>query len=540
MFKNKSFSVFLLITLITIGLYAIGSIAIIYAINMNMKQLAYTEAVNKAQIILDRNLATHSYYSQVLKPDLFESFENMDTDPEFDPVWMSSTYAIREINEIFYDLREGNSSFYYKEAAINARSPENEADYFEADFLYELNIDESLTDKNEVRNIDGVPFLTILRRGEQMEESCLQCHSTPDVAPAGLVEIYGPDRSFNRSVDEVISAISIRIPLAVAYENANRISLILALILLFLLGIIVAAQIFINRRLMFKPISNISRTASSIAHDQAKLGDQIKGHFGREIKDLVQSFNTMSNILKKDRDNLEKKVKERSQELTEVNSLLKQDIERRKEAEEQLKKEKNKVDRINLELEQEIAERKKIEKYIRSLAYHDNLTGLPNRILFYDRIGIAVADAKRNHKKFAVLLFDIDNFKKVNDSMGHDKGDALLRCVASTVKETIRESDTSARLGGDEFIMLVNDIKTEEDAFRVAEKILYALKEVGKKNPECDFVISVSIGISIYPDDGTDVNTLIKNADIAMYNVKRRGKNAYKRFDETMIDEINS
>ena len=322
--------------------------------------------------------------------------------------------------------------------------------------------------------------------------------------------------------------------------SANNISIILGMILLLLLGIFITIQLLANRNLIFRPISIVRRTASLIAQDNARLGEQISGHFGKEIEDLAQSFNKMSVSLKEGRDNLEKKVSERSAELSRMNDLLAEDIRNRKEIEEQLRLEKSRAEQINKELENEIEERKKVEKYIRSLAYHDNLTGLPNRILFYDRIGIALADAKRNSKRFAILLFDIDNFKKVNDSMGHDKGDELLRCVAITLNTTLRESDTSARLGGDEFIVLVSNIRSEKDAFKVADKISESLKSASKKNKECDFVISVSIGISIHPDDGDDINTLIKNADIAMYNVKRSGKAFYRRFNIKMIDEITS
>ena len=130
---------------------------------------------------------------------------------------MSSTYAIREIDKYYRALE--SSDYYYKECAINARSPENEADAYEKSFIEEMNTNSGLLNRSVVRLLDGKPYFVVLRRNEVMEEVCLRCHSTPDKAPADLVRYYGPERTFNRKVGEVVSAISIRVPLAFAYEK---------------------------------------------------------------------------------------------------------------------------------------------------------------------------------------------------------------------------------------------------------------------------------------------------------------------------------
>ncbi len=165
-----------------------------------MRSQALVEAEAKARILLDRNLATHTYFSHDMKPNLFEWTEPFRSDDYFDPTWMSSTYAVRHIDQYFKSLSDAD--YYYKEAAINARSPENEADAYERTFLDWLNADPDLVIDTSVRVLDGKPYFVVMRRGEVMEESCLRCHSAPDVAPAGMVQVYGADRSFDRQSEK--------------------------------------------------------------------------------------------------------------------------------------------------------------------------------------------------------------------------------------------------------------------------------------------------------------------------------------------------
>ncbi|MET0087583.1 MAG: EAL domain-containing protein [Sedimenticola sp.] len=181
----------------------------------------------------------------------------------------------------------------------------------------------------------------------------------------------------------------------------------------------------------------------------------------------------------------------------------------------------------------DITERKHAEEMIDFQLYHDLLTKLPNRALFHDRVKIALSQAKRNNTKLAVMYLDMDRFKAINDSLGHLMGDQLLQTVAGILKSCLRDSDTLARVGGDEFNLLLPDIGNREDVLAISKKILDRLKQ--PINLEgFEVFVSFSIGISIFPDDGENIETLIKNADTAMYYVKRRGKNGADFFDSDM------
>lgn len=167
---------------------------------------------------------------------------------------------------------------------------------------------------------------------------------------------------------------------------------------------------------------------------------------------------------------------------------------------------------------------KAAENDIREKALHDALTGLPNRILLYDRIAHEIDITKRRGNMMALLFLDMDGFKKVNDTYGHDAGDRLLQAFAVRVGGCVRQSDTVARLGGDEFVILLPDINDKEDVFRVGRKIRDRCEKPYQLDDQ-SFSVTVSIGISMYPADGEDVDTLLKKADSAMYTVKAAGKN---------------
>jgi len=167
------------------------------------------------------------------------------------------------------------------------------------------------------------------------------------------------------------------------------------------------------------------------------------------------------------------------------------------------------------------------------MAYHDELTGLPNRALLIDRLNHLLARGRRSKILAAILFLDLDNFKNINDSLGHAEGDNLLKEVTERLIKHTRSSDTLARHGGDEFIILIEDLKRVENITKVVEPIFSEFKKPFVLNGQVRFV-TTSIGISIYPDDGEDVNTLLKNADIAMYLAKKEGKNTYHLYEPAM------
>jgi len=182
----------------------------------------------------------------------------------------------------------------------------------------------------------------------------------------------------------------------------------------------------------------------------------------------------------------------------------------------------------------DITKRKAIEEQVKHLAHHDALTNLPNRVLFNDRLHLALAQARRARQLMCVMFLDLDRFKPVNDSLGHDVGDQLLKLVAERISECIkRESDTVARVGGDEFVILLPRIDKQEDALTIAALIHQALEQ--------EFVIrghsisiSSSIGIALFPYHGTDEATLMRNADNAMYAAKKAGRGCYRLFENTL------
>lgn len=178
----------------------------------------------------------------------------------------------------------------------------------------------------------------------------------------------------------------------------------------------------------------------------------------------------------------------------------------------------------------DITPRKSLEEKIKELAYRDPLTNLPNRLLFNDRLDLTIASSRRNNKKFALIILDIDKFKKINDSYGHDVGDQLILHVGKKIEGLLRKSDTIARFGGDEFLLLLPEIKDEQDAEKITEKIFRNFQEkliLGDKKLK----VTVSMGIAIYPEHGNDTSTIMKNADLALYEVKDMGRNNYKLYD---------
>jgi diguanylate cyclase (GGDEF)-like protein/PAS domain S-box-containing protein len=181
----------------------------------------------------------------------------------------------------------------------------------------------------------------------------------------------------------------------------------------------------------------------------------------------------------------------------------------------------------------DITQRKATEKQLEYQAYYDALTGLPNRLLFRDRVVTAIAQARRNQRAIAVMYLDLDHFKLVNDGLGHSIGDALLSEVAARLQGCIRASDTISRLGGDEFTILLNDVVDSDSAAGVARKILQSFSRSFRVEAH-DLFVTASIGISLFPGDGEDVETLLKCADSAMYRAKELGRNQMQMFTASM------
>ncbi len=195
---------------------------------------------------------------------------------------------------------------------------------------------------------------------------------------------------------------------------------------------------------------------------------------------------------------------------------------------------------------QDITERRRQEERIRQLAYYDSLTGLPNRRMLHSHMKRLLLSARQRDRVVALLFIDLDRFKRINDTMGHATGDQLLRAVATRLVEGVRATDivlrtpTSSnvvsRLGGDEFTVVLNQIRSADEAALVARRVLEAVREPFVFQGQ-SFVMGASIGIAMYPDDGTDADALLRNADSAMYHAKEAGRNSYRFFRESMNEE---
>lgn len=185
----------------------------------------------------------------------------------------------------------------------------------------------------------------------------------------------------------------------------------------------------------------------------------------------------------------------------------------------------------------DITQMKKTQAQMHHLAYHDVLSGLPNRLLLRERIEQTIKYAQRHNSSFTLMFLDLDNFKNINDSYGHAEGDILLKYIADYLKGVVREEDTVARLGGDEFVILFQDNMTTDDAIDLANKVLKVIKEpiiLSSANAN----VTASLGICVYPGDGKTVDDLLRNADAAMYRAKKHGKNRFEFYAEQFTQEI--
>jgi hypothetical protein len=334
--KNIRFGVGVYVNM-GIGLvFILAAIFIVHHVNKYNRQQALKEAEIKSKLILDRNLAIHTYFSHNLKPELFDLTEPFLSADYFAPSWMSSTYAVRKIDEYFKTM--ATEKYYYKECAINARSPDNEADEFERSFIEELNSNPQLQYRSMVRRFDDQSYFVTIRRGEVMNDSCLRCHSTPKAAPKGLIDVYGPERSFKRKSGDVISAISIRVPLSIAYANADHLSKQLSGVLLLVLLSIFAVQYLVFKTIITAPLKKIRDKAIQISKDDKHLGEEIPDTAGRELHELGMAFNSMSQRVRQTIDHLEESVNKRTVELSRTNEQLTEEIKERDQTKMSLQK----------------------------------------------------------------------------------------------------------------------------------------------------------------------------------------------------------
>lgn len=269
-----------------------------------------------------------------------------------------------------------------------------------------------------------------------------------------------------------------------------------------------ALVLLLVRSLFIKRLEKLDHDLSEIC-DRHELTRRIDIIGNDELTHVSQQINMMMDSIKRSHDQLEQRVDERTDELLESNLHLRQEINENKQDDFVPHKERA------------------------NLAHYDSLTCLPNRIFFNEMLNKTIHQALRRKKMIAILFIDLDRFKKINDAFGHATGDLVLKEVAARFNTVLRSGDVMARLGGDEFIIMLNDIDHPKFASPVAKKLLQICSQ-HMRIEHHEFVVTTSIGICIFPDDGTSLEELQKNADMAMYKAKRAGGNVFEYFAREM------
>ncbi len=307
------------LNLTSAAIFAVAGLAVVLLVNRHDREMAVHAAEEQADLRLRQNLATHDYFTTELKPALLSALGETRVEGDFDPTWMSSTYAIREIDRRVRETAGG--AYRYKEAAIGSRNPANEADDDERDFLEAAARDPGLQVRSVQRVLDGQHVLRVMRRGEETASACLRCHDTPDRAPAGLVDRYGATRGFGRKVGEPASVVSISIPLEAAYAQANAFSWKLSGALLVVLAVMFLVKLAVQRALVVAPLGLLQDRAREVASGRMG-GDALPLPRSRELADVTAAFNGMASSLSRHNDELEQAVAARTRDLVESREWL--------------------------------------------------------------------------------------------------------------------------------------------------------------------------------------------------------------------------
>lgn len=299
------------------GIFALlATVTLLLVVNFQLRQYAIQEAEEKAKLILQEKQATIKYVIKDLRPGLFKLIkENEVPLSYFEPSWMSATYINRVLMQYFNNsvFRE----YYYKNATVNARSPENEADQYEKAFLEKVRNNNETGSWSDIVNFEGKPFFIYMQpNSAKFSEGCMRCHSIPENAPTGLISLYGSERSFHKKIGEVPSVLSLRIPLAEVYASINTLTIALSLFICAILSIIFFVQWLFVKKTLIVPIKTITAKSSSIANDEKLLGENISIPGNNELAEMAHAFSDMSQKLARSKDKLETLVEERTRQLS--------------------------------------------------------------------------------------------------------------------------------------------------------------------------------------------------------------------------------
>ncbi|WP_163338573.1 DUF3365 domain-containing protein [Desulfopila sp. IMCC35008] len=300
----------------------LATLALLLVINYQLKNYAIDIAKEKAQLILEEKQATISFIEHNLRPPLFHLIKEQSLpNSYFEPSWMSAGYINRKIMSYFNESKF--SDYYYKNAAVNARSPENEADDIEKEFLSKVRNNSSIDYETAVVEFDGKPFLVNMQSNSStFKEGCMKCHSKPENAPEGLTEKYGTERSFDKIVGDIPSVLSVRIPLEKVYAQINSLSYAIFLTLLVFVGLVFIIHWFVIDRLIVSPVKKITQKAVAITHDDKLLGQSLTSTGKGELAELSNAFSNMSEKLADSHKKMDLILNERTEELNSTKEEL--------------------------------------------------------------------------------------------------------------------------------------------------------------------------------------------------------------------------
>jgi HAMP domain-containing protein len=293
------------------AVYLVAALVVVVLVNRHDKRLAVVHATETATVLLERNLAVARLFKEELVPETTR-LAAAAGDHAYVPILTSSIYATRRLDELVH--QGGVATYTSKRATIDARTPQNEADAFERDFILRTRREPELKRLSVVRLIDGAPWLQVLARGSVTARSCLECHDTPARAPAELIVRYGAVRGFGRSAGEITSAVSIRMPLASAYAAADAFSLRLSAALVALLLALYVAQAVVHRRLVLGPVARLRTAAAALARGEAPAEPPAPAA-AAELQELGEAFAAMARSIASQQEGLEAAVAARTQEL---------------------------------------------------------------------------------------------------------------------------------------------------------------------------------------------------------------------------------
>jgi diguanylate cyclase (GGDEF)-like protein len=344
---------------------------------------------------------------------------------------------------------------------------------------------------------DGSIFATYRRSGFYDDLPQPGPHKPSVKFSEKYAEIFSPVMH----MDDVIGLVYLRTDMTAVRDRLNWFLGIVAVVLVtsLLLAFALTSQL---QRIITDPLLRLSAIARRISTEK-NFALRVAGRRHDELGHLISDFNCMLD-----------EIQERDEQLKTYQTELEDRVTMRT----------RELEIANNELATSKEQAEAVAKRMEYHAHHDALTGLPNRILLNDRIRVGLAQAHRQQNMLALLFLDLDRFKIINDSLGHTIGDQLLRIISQRLKICLREGDTVARLGGDEFMVLLPDIRSASDAGKIGTKIIRALTEPFSCHGH-ELHITTSVGISVYPFDGSDAETLVKHADISMYRAKEIGRN---------------